>query len=142
LNQALNQLQHFLKTFSGQTMADTSTSSEYASMEQIKSQLTKEAYRENAPKVDQIRKEIAKSVFEARKELTGKQKDIFKRRDELASTIDKVRPPKNLAVLSFGLRNSETLAAVLADYARKVWTQRLQYISCSRILPSVSCTDS
>jgi dsDNA-specific endonuclease/ATPase MutS2 len=71
-------------------MADTSTSSQYVSMEEIKQELTKKAYAKDATIVNEIRTEIAKTVFEARKQLIVKQKDIFNKRDEFVQSIDKV----------------------------------------------------
>ena len=79
-------------------MADTSTSSGFATSEQIKQELQKQAFGKDAPKVDEIRKEIAKTVFEARKQLIVTQKDIFNKRDEFVQSIDKVRTEKIQAV--------------------------------------------
>lgn len=69
-------------------MADMST---IHTLEQAKKELTKAAYgSEKVKAIDEIRQELAKSVFEARKAQLKAQLPVFEKRKELVKDVKNV----------------------------------------------------
>lgn len=64
---------------------------DFKELEQAKKQLSELAYgKEKAPKIDDLRNQLAKSVYDARKNQIASQLPLFEKRRGLIKDIDQV----------------------------------------------------